>query len=247
MDEVGIAPIALTPFGNHVLSVVFRRAEKQMGGVGAARIVASVTDVHVVGDRAIRQFVGHAMRLHHLFAELEYAVSISVTRAGMFPAFIWLTNRNEFTKALLKHTRLCFALTRSGAKSLVRSRCEYLKRRAAPFARQLNSMLAAGKGAETSGSGFRGLDTERFTASLANDRDGHETASLGRSILEEVGRGSKNPLVSRLATPTQAPIDSRPIISNLIVPLESAQQHSLGTHPNCQIAIAPVISDLGVV
>src|SRR6478752_713373 len=33
----------------------------------------------------------------------------------------------------------------------------------------------------------------------------------------------------------------------MIVPLASARQHSLGTHPNCQISIAPILSDLGVV
>jgi len=79
----------MTAFFAHVAQVVVTCTQKEMGGIDAGWIVATVADKKVVGDRSKMKFVGNTVRATALVAmQLYLTVTFAVKRALPFPAIV---------------------------------------------------------------------------------------------------------------------------------------------------------------
>ena len=74
-------------FVNHVLGIRRWAPQEKVIRPNARRVVALVANIHTIGDRAVRQFPGNPVRLHHLASMPYLAVSSRAKRSGPQPAF----------------------------------------------------------------------------------------------------------------------------------------------------------------
>lgn len=88
-------------FFSHVLCVVLRRAQEQMIGIHARRIVASVADEKARQNRAVMELIGYPMRVDRVSPAsfVNHPISVFEPASLPFPALIGLPTRNLSPKS----------------------------------------------------------------------------------------------------------------------------------------------------
>lgn len=79
----GLDMASLVP---HVLHVVGQRAEKQMVGVAAGRVVAAMKDAHIARNRSVCQFPSDAMGKMHTTIDAKFSVPEAIAVAEKWTA-----------------------------------------------------------------------------------------------------------------------------------------------------------------
>jgi hypothetical protein len=90
---------------DHVAHIVRASAGKQVRGIYASRIVASMQDVESIGHWAVRHLKGNAMgealSVAPVYLKLKEAVPLIVAGREPFPAFRRVFDRHLFPKSLV--------------------------------------------------------------------------------------------------------------------------------------------------
>lgn len=105
---MGLRPIAVSPLREHVCGVIGYGPEKEMCGIGAGRIVASVQHAEAVRDRPVVNLPRNAMGFSHLTADGELPIAPAVEARSPFPTSISFSDLRQESIRERRRLHACF-------------------------------------------------------------------------------------------------------------------------------------------